>query len=134
MAMLTYRTPQEFGERFAENVVVSNGRVRVPAESYLEAQGDKHARRMSSVAYRRLSESIDLHRIDPGCLRVPATLVAVDSDGLVPAADVEALAAAAPDATFHLIRSRFGHDAFLKEGEQVAALIGHFLKSLESKR
>jgi homoserine O-acetyltransferase len=132
MAMLTYRTPEEFSERFAEQVDVRGGRVRVPAESYLEAQGDKHARRMASVAYRRLSESIDLHRINPAELKIPATLVAVDSDSLVPPADVDAFAAAAPDAQFFLMTSRYGHDAFLKEEAQVAARIADFLKSLES--
>ena len=64
---------------------------------------------MSAVAYRRLSESIDLHRVEPGEIGVPATIVAVDSDALVPRADVEALAAAAPSARFQLIQSTFGH-------------------------
>ncbi|MGN6154131.1 MAG: homoserine O-succinyltransferase MetX [Sphingomicrobium sp.] len=133
MAMLTYRTPEEFSERFASGVEVTGGRVRVPAESYLEAQGGKHVRRMSAVAYRRLSESIDLHSIDAAELRVPVTLVGVDSDALVPVADVEALAAAAPDAEFRLIHSRFGHDAFLKEEAQVGAIVTDFLNSLEKR-
>jgi homoserine O-acetyltransferase len=134
MAMLTYRTPQEFSERFAEQVGVNGGRVRVPAESYLEAQGDKHAKRMSAVAYRRLSESIDLHRIEPTALGIPTTLIAVDSDSLVPAADVQAFAAAVPGAEFHLINSLYGHDAFLKEEAQVAARIADFLKYLENRQ
>jgi homoserine O-acetyltransferase len=133
MAMLTYRTPEEFSERFPEQVDVSGGRVRVPAENYLEAQGDKHAKRMSAVAYRRLSESIDLHRMEPDALGVPTTFVAVDSDSLVPPTDVEAFAAAVPNAELHIISSRYGHDAFLKEEEQVAARIADFLKSLESR-
>lgn len=131
MAMLTYRTPEEFAERFAERVVVVNNSVRVPAQDYLEAQGDKHSLRMSSVAYRRLSESIDLHRIDGSGVSVPAVFVAVDSDALVPAADVEALARAAPHGAFHVIASRFGHDAFLKEDVQIADRIAAFLQSLE---
>ena len=131
MAMLTYRTPEEFAERFAERVLVVNNSVRVPAQDYLDAQGDKHSLRMSSVAYRRLSESIDLHRIDGSRLSVPAVFVAVDSDALVPAGDVEALSGAAPHGAFHVIASRFGHDAFLKEDVQIADRISAFLQSLE---
>ena len=131
MAMLTYRTPEEFADRFAEQPRVENGRVRVAADAYLDAQGERHVRRMTPVAYRRLSESIDLHRIDPAGLSVPVTLVAVDSDALVPPSDVETFAAALPCAAFHRISSRYGHDAFLKEQGQVAAILNTFLASLE---
>lgn len=135
MAMLTYRTPQEFAERFSgEPVIDGGGRLRVAAEEYLDAHGDKHCRRMSAAAYRRLSESIDLHRIDPKSLKLPVTFAGADTDALVPAADTRALAAAIPGARFHLIQSRFGHDAFLKEQAQVGAIVTRFLESLELSR
>jgi homoserine O-acetyltransferase len=134
MAMLTYRTPEEFADRFNAPAVVRDRTVRVAAEDYLDVQGERHAGRMSTVAYRRLSESIDLHRIDPAELHVPITFVAVDSDALVPAADIEAFAAAVPCASLRRITSRFGHDAFLKEQAQVAALIAEFLESLENRQ
>jgi homoserine O-acetyltransferase len=131
MAMLTYRTPEEFAERFAAEPEVHGNRVRIAAEPYLEAHGRRHCQRMSAIAYRRLSESIDLQLINPSEICCPLTLVAVDHDALVPAADIEALAAEVPGAAFRLIHSRFGHDAFLKEEGQVAAIITDFLKSLE---
>lgn len=134
MAILTYRTPDEFAERFAEEPAIESGRLRVAAESYLDAHGQRHCRRMSSTAYRRLSESIDLHRIDAADIRIPLTLVAVDQDALVPAADIEALAARVPGSRLHLIHSRFGHDAFLKEEARVAAIISEFLETLETDR
>ena len=134
MAILTYRTPQEFAERFGAPPALRSGRLQVAAEPYLDAHGERHCRRMSAIAYRRLSESIDLHRIDPADIRVPLTLVAVDQDGLVPAPDIEALAARVPAAAFRLIHSRYGHDAFLKEEAQVAAIIADFLKSVELSR
>jgi homoserine O-acetyltransferase len=134
MAMLTYRTPQEFAVRFAERPQIEEGRVRVAAESYLDFQGMRHSKRMSSTAYRRLSESIDLHKVDANDFQVPLTLAAVDQDTLVPAADVEALADGVPGSRFHLVKSRFGHDAFLKEDGEVAAIITHFLNSLEQDR
>ena len=134
MAMLTYRTPGEFADRFSAPPRVEDGCVRVAAEDYLDAQGERHVRRMSATAYRRLSESIDLHRIDPAAVRVPVTLVAVDSDALVPPADVEGLARAIPGAAFHCISSRYGHDAFLKEDAAIAAILSIFLTSLEPAR
>jgi homoserine O-acetyltransferase len=131
MAILTYRTPEEFAERFADAPLIHASTVRVGAQDYLDAHGVRHCRRMGSIAYRRLSESIDLHRIDPATLRLPVTLAAVDQDALVPAADIEALAAAIPGSTFRIINSRFGHDAFLKEEAQIATIITLFLESLE---
>ena len=131
MAILTYRTPEEFAERFDAPPEVDGTLVRVAAEPYLEAHGDRHCRRMRSIAYRRLSESIDLHRIDAADIRVPLTLVAVDQDALVPAGDIKGLAERIRGASLHLIHSRFGHDAFLKEEAQVAAIISRFLESLE---
>lgn len=131
MAMLTYRTPVEFAQRFAAPPRVSADQVRVAAQDYLDAHGARHCQRMSAVAYRRLSESIDLHRIDPADIGVPVTLVAVDQDGLVPPTDIERFAKRIPGASYRLIHSRYGHDAFLKEEAQVGAIIADFLSSLE---
>ena len=108
--------------------------VRVASQDYLAAQGARHSERMNGFAYRRLSESIDLHRIDPAEIGLPLTLVAVDSDALVPAADIERMAARVPGAALHRISSRFGHDAFLKEEAQVGAIITCFLDTLELSR
>jgi homoserine O-acetyltransferase len=130
IAMLSYRTAEEFEERFPDPVTVANGRACVPAETYLDAQGERHCRRMTSVAYRRLSESIDLHAIDPAAITVPATFVAVDSDRLIPSPDIRALAERAPDGRFVSLTSLFGHDAFLKENRLVARIIADFLQEL----
>ena len=130
IAMLSYRTAEEFEERFPDPVTVANGRASVPAEPYLDAQGERHCRRMTSVAYRRLSESIDLHAIDPAVITVPATFVAVDSDRLIPSPDIRALTERAPDGRFVSLTSLFGHDAFLKEDRLVARIIADFLQEL----
>ena len=131
LAMLTYRTPDEFAGRFAELSVVESGRARASSEAYLDHVGERHSTRMSAVAYRRLSESIDLHRLDPATVTVPATFVAVHGDQLVPVADIEELAGAAARGHFISIPSVYGHDAFLKEESAIAAIIDTFLKSLE---
>ncbi|MEO7786644.1 MAG: homoserine O-succinyltransferase [Sphingomicrobium sp.] len=130
LAMLTYRTADEYRVRFDSAPTVSEGVVRVSAEDYLDAQGSRYAARTDGAAYRRLSESIDLHRVDPTALKLPATFVAVESDWLVPIDDIRALAEAVPGARFVLMPSLYGHDGFLKEEAQVATIISEFLKEL----
>ena len=115
LALLSYRTPEEFDARFGP-AVVEQGRVRVDAESYLDHCGTAFAQRTSAIAYVRLSESIDLQQIDPALVRVPVTLVAVAEDRLVPVADTYALAHQLRGETcVRVVRSHYGHDAFLKE-------------------
>lgn len=120
LAMTTYRTRGEFRARFA---VESHDKVRpvFPVEEYLFARGDDYARRHSPESFLCLSESIDLHRIDPARIRVPVTLVAIAEDQLVPLSDIRELAAglAGPTGLIEL-NSKYGHDAFLKERELLA--------------
>jgi len=134
LAILTYRTPEEFAERFASPTAIELDRARASAEPYLDHMGAKHSSHISAVAYRRLSESIDLHCIDPTSITVPATFVAVESDQLVPAADTRTLANAVSGSRFITIPSLYGHDAFLKEERAVATIIESFLNSLEQSQ
>ena len=131
LAILSYRTPQEFEKRFEAPAAVRGGRAFASAEQYLDHMGEKHSGRMSPAAYRRLSESIDLHWIDPANIAVPSTFVAVHGDQLVPIATIEALARAVPNGRFVGLHSLYGHDAFLKEDRAIADVIRNFLNSLE---
>lgn len=132
IAMVSYRTPEEFADRFAALPVLSDGgRATCCAEGYLDAQGARHAARVSAVAYRRLSESIDLHAIDPAQIAVPAVFAAALDDRLIPHEDIAALAAGAPRGRFVPLPTRFGHDSFLKEQALIAALLTDFLSDLE---
>jgi homoserine O-acetyltransferase/O-succinyltransferase len=133
LAMLSYRSPSEFAERFEAPARLDGGRVRVEAEGYLSRCGQAYAQRWSATAFLRLSESIDLHAIDPAQIRVPTTLLAVEGDWLAPPQEIEAFAAAiAAPVNYHCLRSRFGHDAFLKEPAAINALIGSALNLIEA--
>ena len=79
--------------------------------------------RTSPIAFLRLSESIDLHRIDPQTVAVPTIVVAIEEDRLVPQEDLAALAAALQQGTLRVLRSKVGHDAFLVETAAIAALV-----------
>jgi homoserine O-acetyltransferase len=124
LAMLSYRTPAEFAERFATPPRIVHGRVRVAAEEYLEHCGDSYAERVPAQAFLRLSESIDLHWVAPRSVRVPTTVIGIAEDRLVPIEDIHALVAALPNAQLRTLRSRYGHDAFLKEPIAIAAALG----------
>lgn len=124
LAMTTYRTAGEFAERFGGAPEDTPAGPRFPVEAYLEHHGDLFSRRFSPWSFLCLSESIDLHRVDPTRVETPATLVSVDGDTLVPPWQMRALAAGMrPGATLTEIQSDFGHDAFLKEVGAISEII-----------
>jgi len=123
-AMLSYRTPEEFARRFDLPAVVDGERARVAAEDYLAHCGQRYAARWCSTAFLRLSESIDLQQLDPAAITVPTTVVAVAGDRLVPLSDLQALVEGlGGPARLQLLRSDYGHDAFLKEDDAIARLL-----------
>jgi homoserine O-acetyltransferase len=123
-AMLGYRTPEEFGERFASPPILQGGHVRVAAEDWLDAAGARFVARIPALAWQRLSESIDLHAVDPASVRVPTLVVAVEGDRLVPLADaVDLVEGLGPGGRLRVLRSRYGHDAFLKDTDRIDALL-----------
>jgi homoserine O-acetyltransferase len=129
-AMLSYRTPEEFGERFDAAPELVNGRVRVAAEDYLDAAGAQYVARTPVTAFLRLSESIDLHRIDPASIAVPTTVVAVEGDRLVPLSDMVTLVEGlGPNGHLRVLRSAYGHDAFLKEADRIDAILATALRT-----
>lgn len=128
-AMLSYRTPEEFGERFDAAPEIVNGRVRVAAEDYLDAAGAQYVARTPLNAWVRLSESIDLHRVDPADVRVPTLVVAVEGDRLVPLSDSVALVEGLGTlGQLRVLRSAYGHDAFLKETDRIDSILASALR------
>ncbi len=124
LAMATYRTAAEFSQRFGGAPQREGGRFRFPVEGYLFARGDDYVRKYRAESFLALSESIDLHAVEPATVRVPATLIAVREDQLVPIEDVRELAARlGPRADLVEIDSLYGHDAFLKESAALGPII-----------
>lgn len=115
LAMSTYRTPGEFAARFGHSPRYLDGAFVFPVEEYLFARGRDYAGRYHPESFLCLSESIDLHSVDATRISVPAAVVAVREDQLVPLEDLRALAARLPHGELHELSSPHGHDAFLKE-------------------
>jgi homoserine O-acetyltransferase/O-succinyltransferase len=130
LAMATYRSPAEFEQRFSGPAVQVNGRFQFPVESYLLARGDAYAAAYIPEAFVCLSESIDLHQVEAANIRVPASLVAVIEDQLVPLSDMRALKQRlAGPAELVELSSLFGHDAFLKETEALRQVFARALSN-----
>ena len=134
LAILGYRTPEEFDARFGGARVLA-GRVRTDAEDYLDHCAAKYVAGTSPTAFLRLSESIDLQALEPESIPVPVTVVAVAEDRLVPVEDayalVERLAAggAPSQPRLRVLRSLYGHDAFLKETVAIAVILREALRA-----
>ena len=129
LAMTTYRGEREFAERCGTTPEFRDGRFRFGEEDWLQAAGASFVRRFSAERFLALSESIDLHAIAPEDVRVPATLIGIGSDRLVPLADLcELQRRCGAPAPLHVIDSRYGHDAFLKETAQIGALIAEAIE------
>ena len=134
IAMTTYRTTDEFRERFeAEARWLPEG-ARFPVQDYLDHSGRRFAESFSAASFLSLSESIDLHRIDPAAVRTPTTLVAVSSDTLVPCWQMEELRDALRiEPSWHVVDSIYGHDAFLKEACAMSRIITGALTNQERR-
>jgi homoserine O-acetyltransferase len=128
MAMLTYRTPQEFAVRFDGGIDESFPASCSDAGGYLRARGQAFLSVMSPRRFLSLSASIDRHRVHPERIASPTLLIGAESDQLVFAEQLTALhAALAGPKELHLLDSLFGHDMFLKEAERLGRIVAPFL-------
>ncbi|MFD8734027.1 homoserine O-acetyltransferase [Streptomyces sp. NPDC059618] len=140
IAQVTYRSEPELDTRFGRapqdsEDPWSGGRYQVA--SYLGHHADKLVRRFDAGSYVVLSEAMNSHDVGRGrggvraALRrvtAPTLVAGVGSDRLYPPAQQAELAAGIPSADgLRLIESPYGHDGFLIEVEQVAALVGELL-------
>lgn len=132
IAMLTYRTPQLCQARFGRNQREN----RFEVENYLRYQGDKLVQRFDANCYIHLTHAMDSHDISAGrgayeevlkSIQQPALIVGIDPDYLYPIAEQEVLATHIPNTTFHVLKSDFGHDAFLVEFEIMGTYIRDWL-------
>ena len=132
IAMLSYRSEREFGARFGR-LREEDGRFAV--QSYLRHHGDKLERRFTAAAYRALTGAMDAHDVGRAREGVTAALrrvrgllvgVGVTGDALYSEREVQAWTRAA-DAEYRCISSVHGHDAFLVEQAQVAAIVSEAL-------
>ncbi|MBE3559657.1 MAG: homoserine O-acetyltransferase [Ktedonobacteraceae bacterium] len=148
LAMITYQSEEAMELRFSRQPA---RRPEIPSptcypdlghrfdvEGYLYYQGETLTQRFDANSYLYLSRAMDLYDAGEGYpslqaalrrIRSKALFVGIRSDFLFPAARVRALAekvrALGGDATYVELDSPHGHDAFLKEWEQMTAALSH---------
>lgn len=140
LAHVTYRSEPELQVRFGRlpqdgEDPWRGGRYQV--QSYLDHHAAKLVRRFDAASYVVLAEAMNAHDVGRGrggvraALRrvtAPALVAGVDSDRLYPPAQQAELAALIPGADrLRVVESPYGHDGFLIETEQVAALVRELL-------
>ncbi|WP_300530273.1 alpha/beta fold hydrolase [Maricaulis sp.] len=124
LAMTTYRTPEEFAQRFGP--AGPDDRCDRGVEGYLQARGSDYAR---TVSPERYLSRLDAMQAPAGGLEricAPTRLLAIRSDRLVPPAEIHATAQALTAVRAEVIEidSLYGHDGFLKD----AGPVNEFLK------
>jgi homoserine O-acetyltransferase len=153
LGILTYTTAEGLEERFGRRLATrpSSGPTFGPVldvETYFLHQGEKLVHRYDANSYLYLSSAMDRYDAAEGPgrgsdaaalarIRAAVLAVGVDSDWLYPARQVRQLAeditAVGGCARYVEMHSPHGHDAFLKEWEQVDALLRPFLSALPSR-
>ncbi len=142
LAMITYQSEEAMELRFArrparnKNVSAPSGFTdpgeRFDVEGYLYHQGEALVRRFDANSYLYISRAMVLYDVSEGYpsleaalsrLRSKALFIGIRSDFLFPAARVRWLAdqvrTAGGEAIYAELDSPHGHDAFLKEWEQM---------------
>ena len=121
LAMTTYRTAEEFAARFDDSSDLA---------AWLQHHGDVFAASWTPARFLTLSQSIDLHDVDPTTITAHTTLTSFTGDAIAPPWQVRELAGLiAGEVVLHEIESEYGHDAFLKETGIVANIITGALQS-----
>jgi homoserine O-acetyltransferase len=142
MAMVTYRSWENFEQRFARNRQPDDPELFC-AESYLRHQGGKLPQRFDANSYVRLSQAMDSHDVARGrgsyfevlqSLETPTLIVSVDSDVLYPPWEQRELAEQMPNARYEVLHTPAGHDGFLIEVETLDAMAVDFLRQEEAAR
>ena len=99
---------------------------------YLGSRGDAFAELMDAERFLALSESIDLHRVEPEAIKTPTLLMSAISDQLAPLTDMRELRdrLGGPSELF-TFTSLYGHDAFLKEYDAMSPRLTDFCGGLK---
>jgi homoserine O-acetyltransferase/O-succinyltransferase len=137
---LSYRSELELHERFANRpqhgedpLAVARGTGRYGVVSYLDYAATRLERRFDPNTYVAINEAMNHYDLGRGRgtikeamagIRAQLVVVGLDGDRLYPLRLQQELVDLAPRPTrLHVVHSIVGHDAFLTEDDQVAALM-----------
>ena len=135
MGLVTYRTFDAYqnGQTDADDKLND-----LKSASYIQHQGKKLEQRFYAQCYWFLSKALDSHHVGRGRggaavalagLDIPALVLSIDSDLLIPPSEQRFLAAHLPQAEYVELASDYGHDGFLIETERIGKILMGFLQS-----
>jgi len=134
IAMLSYRHYITYDESQQD---VTDNLENYRAASYQKYQGLKLRKRFKPLAYYTLSKAMDSQDVGRGRgglkkalqrIEAKALVISLDTDILFPPSEQKFIAKHIKGAKYKKVKSKFGHDGFLIEYEQLKLLISAFLK------
>lgn len=105
--------------------------------TYQVYQGKKLVDRFNAYSYYTLTKSVDSHNIGRNrggnenalsLVKAKTVVIGIDSDALFPVSEQKYIARNINGAVYEEISSKYGHDGFLLESEQIAAIISKHFK------
>lgn len=128
IAMISYKSPELFNQRFARKPNRNGENPRETFENrydvagYLDYQSEIFKKRFDAETFKIISKAMDLFELSDAeiqAIKAKVYLIGISSDWLFPAADVKSLAerlnANSVNAEFIEFVSPDGHDAFLSD-------------------
>ena len=129
LAMLTYRSADEFEQRFANSD---------DALQYVLVQGERLLRRHGNQAntlFTHLTPALNDYQVDPKRIACPVQVIGFASDSIAPTALVAELEALLPHCHSYLsIETPYGHDGFIKNVADYQQPLRHFIPPLKTSR
>lgn len=140
MALLSYRTYQGFHLTQDDHY---QPKMQRKASSYQRYQGEKLAKRFNAFSYHILSKAMDSHDVSHDReslenalqeIKADTLVLNLEGDVLFPLEEQEFLAQHIKKATLITIKSRFGHDGFLIETDQIKEVIQNWQQEIDKTK
>jgi homoserine O-acetyltransferase len=135
IGMLSYRSYE--GYNIAQFDPADDNRIeKYRVTTYQTYQGEKLRKRFNALSYLSLSKTMDSHNVGRNRggiasalkkIKADALVVGIQTDILFPFQEQVQIAAHIPHAKLETIDSKFGHDGFLIEFDQMQAVLRAFL-------
>lgn len=137
IALLSYRNYKTY--ELTQSEVSDDKTDNFKASSYQQYQGEKLSQRFNAFTYWSLSKAMDSHNIGRNRGGIPAALqkikakclfIGISTDILFPVEEQKLLAKHVKGSTMNVLESKYGHDGFLIEYEQLSNCIYSFYQQV----
>jgi homoserine O-acetyltransferase/O-succinyltransferase len=140
IGMLSYRSYEGYNIAQADDSDLLD---TFKVQSYQRYQANKLRKRFNALSYLSLSKTMDSHNVGRGRgglhkalsrVKCNTLVVGIQTDILFPLEEQVKITSYIPQAKIKLIDSKFGHDGFLIEFDQMLDLLEKFMKKKKAVR